>query len=489
VMSGTLVCETVTAESMAELRAGRDRALTADLVELRLDGVRDLDIAGALEGRTRPVIATLRAAREGGRFDGSEEERLGLLAEAMRLGAEYVDVEWRADRRGLPDRAATRVILSHHDFDGVPGDLVARVRAMRSDAGTPGASGTIVKVAVKANRLSDCLTLRDAMRGIDGETVTIAMGAAGQLTRLFPSLFGSRWTYGGTAAPGQVSVRDLIDTYRVRQASDRTAIYAITGAPLDHSASPLMHNRALATAGIDAVYLPLPTDDADEFDTVARAIGVAGASVTTPLKQALFARARTADDLSHHAGATNTLRRAGDEWEARNFDVAGFLAPLDRLSVSLRDQRVAVLGAGGAARTAAWALRARGARVEVAARRAGEADRLAASLGVRAVSWPPAPGWDLLVNATTAGMWPNTTLSPLDRDRVAGRAVYDLVYNPRETTLLRWARAAGAQCIGGGDMLVEQACGQFTWWTGVDAPRDVMADALTEFLNGTGTGR
>ncbi len=481
-MTGTLVCETVTAGSMAELRAARDRATSADLVELRLDGVRDLDIAGALAGRTLPVIATLRPTWEGGRYDGSEEDRLRLLGEAMRLGAEYVDLEWRADRRTLPTGTASRVVLSHHDFDGVPGDLAEKLRAMRSDR------AAIVKIAVTATRLSDCLTVRDAVRTIDGETITIAMGAAGQVTRLCPSLFGSRWTYGGNAAPGQVPVRDLIETYRVRQITERSTLYAVTGTPLGHSASPLMHNRALAAAGIDAVYVALPTGDAAEFDTVARALGVAGASVTTPRKQALLARARVADDLSHHAGAANTLRRVGDDWEARNFDVAGFLAPLDRRAANLRDRRAVVLGAGGAARTAAWALASRGARVEVAARRPDEADRLAADLGVRTAAWPPTPGWDLLVNATTAGMWPQTAAAPIEQAHVSGRVVYDLVYNPAETTLLRWARAAGADAIGGGDMLVEQACRQFNWWTGEEAPRAVMAAALAEFLNGAGTG-
>ena len=176
-----LVCETVTADSMAGLIAARDAAHGADLVELRLDGVRDVDLAGALAGRRLPVVVTCRPVWEGGRFDGAEEVRLRLLADACARGAEYVDVEWRADRRSLPTEYASRLVLSHHDFHGVPDDLADRVRAMRAEA-----TG-LVKVAVTATRLADCVALRRAV-GDGGSHIAIAMGSAGRLTRAWPAL-------------------------------------------------------------------------------------------------------------------------------------------------------------------------------------------------------------------------------------------------------------------------------------------------------------
>src|SRR5262245_3410428 len=131
-MAHPLLVETVTGRSMAELRAARDAVDAADMVELRLDGVADIDVAGALTGRKLPVIVTCRARWEGGRFDGSEDDRLRILGEALTLGADYVDVEWRADRRPLAGADRRRIVLSHHHFDGVPADLAARVRAMRA---------------------------------------------------------------------------------------------------------------------------------------------------------------------------------------------------------------------------------------------------------------------------------------------------------------------------------------------------------------------
>jgi 3-dehydroquinate dehydratase/shikimate dehydrogenase len=471
------ICETVTGATMAEICERRDRATSADLVELRLDGVADVDIPRALAGRTRPVIVTLRAKWEGGFFDGPEETRLKLLAQAIELGAEYVDVEFRAERRSLPRCEGTQLIVSRHDFEGVPADLSDQVRAMRQ------AGGDIVKMAVMAQSLDDCLRLREAMPPDEGRPqIAIAMGPAGQVTRTCPARFGSEWTYGGQAAPGQLSVADLVKTFRVREVSSSTPLYAVAGWPLAHSASPAMHNAAFANLGMDAVYVALPTADADELLRLADALGIVGLSVTAPLKEAVFARAAQTDDVSQKTGASNSLRRAVQGWDARNFDVDGFLAPLDGRTPALEGARAVVLGAGGAARVAIWALAGRGARVEVAARRPERAAALAAEFGVTASSWPPSPGWTWLVNTTPVGTWPDVAASPLDRAHVAGQAVYDLVYNPAETTLLRMAREAGAEVVGGLDMLVAQAARQFQWWTGREPSTAVMHEAAARFI-------
>src|ERR1044071_3983121 len=148
-----LLCETVTGESMADLVAARDGAITGDMVELRLDGVKGLDVAAALSGRRTPVIATCRPRWEGGRFDGSEAERRAILGQALAGGAEFVDVEWRARFDDLVRRAPDRIILSSHDFDGVPHDLADRARAMRA------VGATTIKVAITPRRLSDTLPL------------------------------------------------------------------------------------------------------------------------------------------------------------------------------------------------------------------------------------------------------------------------------------------------------------------------------------------
>jgi shikimate dehydrogenase len=279
-----------------------------------------------------------------------------------------------------------------------------------------------------------------------------------------------------------VTARELIESFRVAHGSASTLVYAIAGAPLAHSASPAMHNAAFAALGMDAVYVTLETTDGDEFLAVADAIGLAGASITAPLKPALFERVSTRDELATRTGAVNTLRKSDRGWEGRNFDVAGFLSPFSRQARPLRGTRALVLGAGGSARTACWALKQEGAAVTVAARQPSKGAALAGEIGVAVSPWPPAGQWDLVVNTTPVGTWPRVDQAPVDRHAVTAGTVYDLIYNPRETTLLRWAREAGAATMDGLEMLVGQARLQFEWWTGRTAPVEVMKTGADSFI-------
>jgi shikimate dehydrogenase len=243
-----------------------------------------------------------------------------------------------------------------------------------------------------------------------------------------------------------------------------------------------MHNAAFAALGMDAVYITLETADGDEFLAVAEAIGLSGASITAPLKPAMFERASTLDELSTRTGAVNTLRRTERGWDGRNFDVAGFLSPFSREGRSLGGKRAVVLGAGGSARTACWALKQEGADVSVAARDPAKGKALADEIGVAVSPWPPSGRWDLVVNTTPVGTWPQVDRTPIDCHAVTAAVVYDLIYNPRETAWLKGARASGARTIDGLEMLVGQARLQFEWWTGRDAPAEMMTAAADAFI-------
>jgi len=454
-MATPRLCVTVTANSTAELRRRRDGVRDADLVELRLDGVADPDVAGALADRRLPTIITCRPEWEGGRFAGSEEERRRILGEALARGAEFVDIEWRA---GFGDLIAgtkgRRVVLSSHDFESLPADLADRARAMRATG------AEVIKLAVTANRLSDCVQLVElgSAFGRDGRMVLIAMGARGLVTRVLPQRFFSEWSYGGSLGTvGQLSPDTMLNLYRFRSLGAGTALYGLVGSPIDHSVSPDMHNAALAATSVDGVYLPFPAVDAADFVTFARALGLKGASITIPFKVALFDHVNEVKAVAQHAGAINTLAVEGQRWIGGNTDVAGFMQPL------------------------------LGADVTVHARDAGRALDTARAVGVQAAPWPPTSGsWDLLVNCTPVGMYPRVDQSPVPSAALSGRYVYDLIYNPPATRLLRDAAAAGCTTFGGLDMLVAQAQEQFSWWTGIKAPAGVMRAAaerrLTEFI-------
>jgi 3-dehydroquinate dehydratase/shikimate dehydrogenase len=185
---------------------------------------------------------------------------------------------------------------------------------------------------------------------------------------------------------------------------------------------------------------------------------------------------------SRRLGTINTLKRTDDGWRGRNVDGDGFLDPLDSRGVALRGSRVVVLGAGGAAGAVARALLTRGARVVLSARRPSAAEALAAALGAGVAAWPPKGPWDMLVNATPVGTWPDEAAAPVTFEDLAAAVVYDLVYNPEETALLRAARAGGSQVIGGLEMLVGQAVRQSAWWTAQTPSATVMAAAARAWI-------
>ena len=324
-----LVCETVTAPTMADLRQRRDAVRDADLVELRLDGVADPDVAGALAGRSRPVIVTCRPTWEGGQFAGPEDARRRLLGEALALGAEYVDIEWAARFDDvLATTGGRRVVLSSHDFDGLPDDLAGRVQAMR------GTGAEVIKVAVTPHRLSDCIALAEVGRlGAAAEAaVLVAMGPRGIISRILPGRFASRWTYaGGIGAVGQLDVQTLIGTYRFRSLGERTALYGLAGSPVAHSALPALHNAAFQAAGIDAVSLPFDAADADDFLTFARAFGVDGASIAAPLNVPVFERVSDSSEAARTRGAVDTIRWRNGGWTGTNTETALGPADLDGL--------------------------------------------------------------------------------------------------------------------------------------------------------------
>jgi shikimate dehydrogenase len=309
------------------------------------------------------------------------------------------------------------------------------------------------------------------------------MGAPGIATRVLPAHVGSAWTYGGDGvAPGQVTVDRLLDEFRIGAVTATTPVYAVVGKPIAHSVSPAMHNAAFAATGVDGVYFPCEAADFADFLALADALPIVGASVTAPYKE-------DAARVAGQAGALNTLRRRpGGGWDGTNTDVEGFLAPL--AAERLDGARAAVVGAGGSARSVVAGLTSRGARVSVHARRPEAAAALAASAGVVAGGWPVTRGsWDLLVNTTPVGTFPDVDRSPVDREALDGGLVYDLVYNPRPTRLLRDAAAAGCRTLDGLEMLVAQAGRQFAWWTGVTPEARVLRDAADRRLHAMSSPR
>ena len=464
-MTQTLLCVTVTGQTMCDVRRARDSACGADLIEVRLDGVSDLDVAGALEGRRRPVVITCRPTWEGGCFDGSEEERRRILESAVALGAEFIDVE--AVAACAPDiiraRRGRGVVVSMHRPAASEPDLPALYRTLRS------MGAEISKLALMAPTLSATLPLFDLADSAVAQPpshVLVAMGPSGVPARLLAARLRNRWTFAGDGiAPGQLPLDRVLREFHFRRIRSDSAVYGVAGSPVGHSLSPAMHNAGFAAAGLNATYLPFETSSAEDFVRCARRLGLRGASITSPLKVAMMGYMDDVDPLARRVGAINTIVTRDNRWIGANTDVAGFLAPLSG-RIALKGIRAAVLGAGGAARAVAVALSHEGASVTICARRPEAAREIAQLVGGTVGTFPPRAGsWDVLVNATPAGSETDPA-NPIAGAPLDGEIVFDLVYAPAETQLLADARAAGCMPIGGLEMLIAQAERQFELWTG-----------------------
>lgn len=405
-------------------------------------------------------------------FAGSEEERLRILARAQALGAEFIDIEW--DIRAEPfvaARGGKGVIVSRHDFQGVPDDLPALLQRLRA------AGGEVAKVAVTVERASDLRKLLETVRPGDG-SILIGMGRAGLATRVLAGRFGSRWTYAGNGvAPGQVSATRLLEEFKFRRIRPDAAVYVLLGRPAADSLSPAMHNAGFAALGLNAVYVPIESRDVDDVKEVAGLIGMAGASVTIPFKRDVIPLLDETAPTAAAAGAVNTIAIRDGRWIGLNTDADGFLEPLRRRLPELAGVRAMILGAGGAARGVGLALRREGAQVAISARRPEASQLVAHAIGAAVAPWPPPSGsWDLLVNATPAGSGAHREETPFSGP-FDGRLVYDLIYDPDPTRLMRAAEASGCPVIGGLEMLVAQAERQFEIWTGQRPPAGLFLEA------------
>ncbi|MGH9335384.1 MAG: type I 3-dehydroquinate dehydratase, partial [Vicinamibacteria bacterium] len=421
------------------------RAASADLVELRVDSLRTPDLERLLElGEqiSKPLLLTCRSKREGGAFEGSEEERLAISMRAIELGFDYVDVEIDALQKPLSEggkKSRTKLVLSHHDFEGIPEDLdllVERALSLGAD---------VVKIAARVSSLEESLHLAKAgerVRAVGKAFAPVPLGPAGASGRILANRLGSVFSYAPIDAtrptgPGQVSLEDLKDIYRFSEIGDATEIYGILGAGALESLSPAMHNRFFQRVGRNAVYVPFQETELSAFVRAARTIGVAGLSVTLPFKEEILGSLEEVDDEARAIGAVNTVIVRDGRWKGYNTDVRGVLEPLAAFA-PLRGRKAVVVGAGGAARAAAHALVGEGSSVLVLARTESRAASVAKAAGCE---WGPlsrldSEYWDLLVNATP--------VSPLEGSISEKSIVFDMVTVPERTPLIRKARDAGA---------------------------------------------
>lgn len=491
------VCVAITGATPDEMLQRADAALQeTSFLEFRLDYLQDplngLDQLKSFlrDNSTATVIATCRREEFGGKFRGTVEAELKILLLAATNGFPIVDLEIESAERlpvkqvhGLRD-SGTALLISHHNFQAT-GDLDAVYR--RIQAFEP----ALIKIVPTAKTLVDNLTLiRFLERVADrSDVVGISMGDVGMISRVLGLRAGSLFTFASATAgeetgPGQIDVRTLLDIYRVEQVDAATKVYGVAGNPIRSSLSPLMMNTAFRRETMNAVYLALQASKLSDLLKLVREIPMQGLSVTMPLKQEIMPELAKTDPLSAKIGACNTVLRAPDgNLYGFNTDVAGIVGPLER-RMQLRGAKALVLGAGGAARAAVFGLRDKGADVLILNRTPETAQKLAKASGSKIIKQDAVrkTDFDVIVNATPIGMAGYKGAQMLEAEDLRTRLVFDLVYNPVETPLLRLARQQNIPVITGVEMFVQQGARQFEIWTGKPAPEEEMLKAVIHAL-------
>jgi len=479
-----LCIEVVAQRTMtAALEAYRDAHPRADLVEFRLDLVRDLDLDRLIAARGKPKLMTVRSRPQGG--EAAPADRPALLRRLCRAPVAWVDVE--PDDFGLAEvrrPGGPKRLLSWHDLHTTPLDLEDRLARLLAER-----RAALVKLVTFAEVAGDLLRVRDLLRRAPaGRVLSFCMGPKGVASRILGPSWGSVGVFAPrrgapASAPGQVPLEDLVETYRLDTLRPSTGLLGVLGSPVGHSLSPAMHNAALEALGLDLRYLPFEASTVAEFLPVLSELRLRGLSVTLPFKEAIVPHLDRVDAGARRLGAVNTVVKIWNRLEGSNTDAAASLVPL-RGFVRLKDARIGVLGAGGAARALVPGLVRRGARVTIFSRTPGRGRDLARASGARALPWGRARGFrcDLLVNATPVGMGVRAKALPVPIAWVSARRVYDLIYTPAETALVRRARARGIPAKGGLEMFLAQGAAQFRLFTGQPAPRAVMRRAAQEAL-------
>jgi len=482
------VCVAVIGSEPNEM-AEKAEALVRDnsLLEFRLDylskpGLAIPRIKRFLESHPGTVvIATCRRLINGGKFRGSIPSQLDVLNKAVGAGCQLVDVEFQTAVKCKPEqlqklRARAGLILSFHDFRATKklDETLEKMLAYPAD---------FYKVVSTATTLADNVTLIKflAREGDRHSMVSMCMGEQGIISRVLGVRAGSVFTFasasaGEETAPGQIAAQELRNVYRIEQVDVATRVYAVVGDPITHSLSPTIMNAAFRRENVNAVYLALHAKTLKDLLTCVREIPIHGISVTMPYKEAILTHLDNSDSHSTKIGACNTVVRAQDgKLYGFNTDTAGIVRPVERRLNTLEGARILVIGAGGAARAAVFGLKERGSEVYILNRSAAPAKKLAHQARARIIKRQDLKklAFDVIINATPVGMG-NMRETPLQDKEINARYVFDMIYDPPETRLLKLARERGAQIIPGIEMFVHQAARQFEIWTGKPAPWDEM---------------
>ena len=462
----------------------------ADILELRLDLIISPDLNALLHAANKPVIVTNRSKLDGGQFKGNDEERVQVLRDAMAAKVDYVDIEVSTPRKYLQPFLegydTSRIILSYHDFSHTPEDINPLYEAMNE------LPGEILKIVTYARDLNDNLKMFQLLERAKKENkklIGLCMGDLGEISRVLSPLYGGFLTFGSLetgqeSAPGQIPANVLRNIYRVNDTREKFKVYGVIGNPVSKSMGYLIHNCAFREIDSSDIYVSFLVENEEKF-FIAFKNFFSGLSVTMPAKENIMSLLDQIDPTAKSIGAVNTVVQEGGKWVGYNTDCSGAIKALE-VYTSLKDKNVLILGSGGTAKAIGFGVKKKGAKLTVTFNRnKKKGESLAEELNCELVHCRDAGTRpiDILINCSPVGMNPNINETPFfARDFKEGMVVFDSVYNPLETRLLREAKEAGCTVIQGSELFINQAAQQFELFTNQSAPIEAMREVLMKKL-------
>lgn len=495
-MERSKICLTLTGSTLEEdialVNKYRDKI---DIVELRCDY---LDRSEQLAVRKFPgivgvpTILTIRRKCDGGLYDGGESGRTIIFSKALAMASPdpknnfaYIDFEEDYHVSSLQDAAlafGTKIIRSYHDMEKPVTGLAKRMEELSRN------NFEIPKIAFMPKTLDDVTQLfREAKNLKDNNHILIAMGPLGLPSRILSTKLGNYLTYcsaeetiHNTNGIFHITPNELNDLYHFKKIDENTKIFGITGWPLTHTSSPQIHNAGYEKTGLNAVYIPVKAEKIREALTFANEVGMEGLSVTVPHKENLLTYVADQDETVRDIGAANTIVKKDEHWRAYNTDAPGFERSLLEFigKKNLRGKKVAIIGAGGAAKAVCYAVKHLKGKACVFNRTVTKAKSLADKYGFKFAPLNTTSSHllqkysDIIIQTTSIGM--NATLpvtaenDPLYfYDFNGHETVIDIVYTPATTPLMVHAQQAGCRTLNGFNMLKYQGYLQFKHFTGI----------------------
>ncbi|XP_061348497.1 bifunctional 3-dehydroquinate dehydratase/shikimate dehydrogenase, chloroplastic-like [Gastrolobium bilobum] len=506
-----MVCASLTSQSVEQIVSDmyQAKAQGADIVEVRLDLItnfkpsRDLQII--LTNKLLPVLIVYRPKWEGGLYDGDENMRLEALQLALELGADFIDVEMKAASRFKTmvghkrnHNSPVKIIVSCC-VDGITPPKEELLQLIVKIIAT---GACIIKLVTHAADITEITRIFSLLPYCQAPLIAYSVGERGLISQLLCPKFGGFFVYGslaGNQIPGLPSLDSLREAYKLEHVNADTKVFGLISKPVSHSKGPILHNPSFRHVNYNGIYVPMFVDNLKEFFNTYASPDFAGFSVGIPYKEEVIRFCDEVHPLAQSIGAVNTIiRRPRDgKLVGYNTDCEASITAIEdaliehgcndggaSLGSPLAGRLFVLVGAGGAGKALAFGAKSRGARVVIFDIDFERAKSLASAVFGEAhpykdlVKFQPEKG-AILANATPIGMHPNT-----DRISVAEatlgdyRLVFDAVYTPRRTRLLKEANAAGAITVSGVEMFLRQATAQFNLFTGLQAPEEFMREIV-----------